>query len=161
MDDSTTHTTGDDTLVQENEQLIAEVDRLKDLAARAQADLQNAKGRMEREAADLRMYAVESMIMKLLPTIDNLQRAFTHLPEDLASHEWVKGVLAVEQQLMNELSAVGLTRMESVGMPVDPNRHEVLQTAQGDKDVVVEVLEEGYLLHEKVLRPAKVIAGEG
>ena len=106
MDDSTTHTTGDDTLVQENEQLIAEVDRLKDLAARAQADLQNAKGRMEREAADLRMYAVESMIMKLLPTIDNLQRAFTHLPEDLASHECVKGVLAVEKQLMNELSAV-------------------------------------------------------
>lgn len=139
----------------------SEIDRLKDMAARAQADLQNAKARMEKESQDIRMYAMQSMIEKLLPTVDNFQRAFDHLPEDLKDHDWVKGLQATEQKLMSDLESVGLQKLESMGNVIDPEKHEILQAAEGDKDIVVQVLEEGYSLNGKVIRPAKVVVGQG
>ncbi len=138
-----------------------ELARLKDIAARAQADLQNAKIRMEREAGDLRKFALEGLVFQLLPTVDNFQRAFAHLPEDLAGHEWVKGVQAVEQDLMRILSSAGLKKIESLGATVDPHKHEVLQTGPGKEDTVLEVFEDGYEYQGKILRPAKVKAGNG
>ncbi len=137
-----------------------ELAKLKDMAARAQADLQNAKIRMEKEAGEIRSFAMQGLIEKLLPTIDNFQRAFDHMPEELKDNEWVMGLMATEQQLMNDLAAVGLKRMESLGKPVDTTQHEVLQTAEGEKDTVVAVHEEGYLLNGKVIRAAKVVVGE-
>lgn len=142
-------------------QAQAEADRLKDLAARAQADLQNAKGRIEREAGEARKFATENVMRRLLPTIDNFQRAFQHLPEELQAHEWVKGVTAIEQSLMGELQSLGLSRMSSLGQQVDARLHEVLQVVAGEADTILEVFEEGYLLHDRVLRPAKVKAGSG
>lgn len=138
-----------------------ELVKLKELAARAHADLQNAKMRMEKEAQDIRMYAVQSLIEKLLPTVDNFQRAFRHLPEDIADNDWVKGLQATEQQLLADLASAGLTSISSLGETVDTNLHEVLQTAPGEKDIVVDVLQEGYMLHGKIIRPAKVIVGDG
>jgi molecular chaperone GrpE len=135
--------------------------KMKDLAARSQADLQNAKARVERERMELSAFALESMMKRLLPTIDSFQRAFQHLPEDLQAHEWVKGVMAIEGQLMRELEGAGLKRMSSMGTAVDSDRHEVLQQGAGKKDAVMEVFEEGYELHGKVLRPAKVKIGDG
>lgn len=152
--------TGDDFAAQ-IAQLQEELQKMKDLAARAQADLQNAKVRAEREATELRMFASELIIRKILPTLDNFQRAFQHVPEDLASHEWVKGVQAIETDLMKQVSDVGLKRMQSLGEIVDPQRHEVLSLGAGKAETVVEVFEEGYELNGKVLRPAKVKAGDG
>ena len=134
---------------------------LKELAARAQADLQNAKDRLERQAQDMRQFAVEGMIMDLLPTIDNFQRAFAHLPEDLAGHDWVKGVQAVEQELMKKVTEAGLAQIDAMGQKVDPELHEVLQTAPGAEGEIIEVYEEGYTLNGKVLRVAKVVVGSG
>ena len=134
---------------------------LKELAARAQADLQNAKERMEREAVEMRKFALESTIQRLLPTIDNFQRAFAHLPDDIAEHDWVKGVSAVEKDLMKMLEDAGLKKIDAIGQPVDPQRHEVLQAGPGEKDVIIEVFEDGYELSGKVLRPAKVKVGDG
>lgn len=165
MSDNQTPQTGDDIDVAALQQQIAdlqtELGKMKDLAARAQADLQNAKARAEREATDLRMFASESIIRKILPTLDNFQRAFQHVPADLASHEWVKGVNAIESDLMKQVADVGLKRMQSLGEVVDPARHEVLSLGSGEEGKVVEVFEEGYELHGKVLRPAKVKAGDG
>jgi len=138
-----------------------ELARAKDMAARAQADLQNAKARMEKEAVDIRMYAMQGMIEKLLPTVDNFQRAFEHLPEDLKGHDWVKGLQATEQKLMSDLESVGLKKIDSLGKPVDPEMHEILQATEGEKDIVVQVLEDGYSLNGKVIRAAKVVVGQG
>lgn len=138
-----------------------ELARAKDMAARAQADLQNAKARMEKESQQIRMYAVEGLIGRLLPTIDNFRRSFAHLPQELKDNDWVKGLEATEKQLMSDLTAVGLTVMESLNQPVDPQKHEVLQAGEGEKDMVVQVLEDGYELNGKVIRPAKVIVGSG
>ena len=143
------------------EALQAEVARWKDTAARAQADVQNAKMRVEKEASDMRSFASEQMLRRLLPALDNFQRAFQHVPEALREEEWVKGVAAIEQDLMRQVTDVGLKRMQSRGQHVDPHRHEILLTGPGSLDTVVDVLEEGYELHGKVLRPAKVKVGDG
>lgn len=148
-------------LQKELEKTQPELDRLKDIAGRAQADLQNAKDRIEKEAAEMRKFALEGMIMKLLPTIDNFQRAFQHIPEEFESDEWTKGMQGVNQELMRCLMDLGLKKIEAIGQPVDPQKHEVLQTGEGEKDTVTEVFEEGYEFQGKILRPAKVKVGEG
>jgi molecular chaperone GrpE len=148
-------------LQQQITDLQAELGKARDLAARAQADLQNAKARVERDADDLRKYASEGMIRRILPTLDNFQRAFQHVPAELKDHEWVKGVSAIEADLMKQMEAAGLKRMDSLGALVDPNRHEVLALGPGEAEKVCEVFEEGYELNGKVLRPAKVKAGDG
>lgn len=139
----------------------AEIVRLKDIAGRAQADLQNAKQRLEREASDLRAFAAESVVRRILPTLDNFQRAFAAVPQDIAGHEWVKGLAAIEQDLLRQVSEMGLERMASLGTAVDPARHDVLTAGPGEEGKVVEVFEEGYTLNGKVIRPAKVKAGNG
>lgn len=139
----------------------AEIARLKDIAGRAQADLQNAKQRLEREAADLRAYAGEGVIRRILPTLDNFQRAFSSVPAEVAGHEWVKGVTAIEQDLLKQVTEMGLERMKSLGETVDPAKHEVVTLGPGKEGTVIDILEEGYLLNGKVIRPAKVRAGDG
>jgi molecular chaperone GrpE len=141
--------------------LRADLEKWKDLAGRAQADLQNAKARIEREAADMRRFAAEQVIKRLLPTLDNFQRAFQHVPDALKGDEWVKGVTAIEQDLLKQLADAGLKRMQSLGEVADSARHEILAVAPGDEGKVVEVLEEGYEMHGRVIRPAKVKVGGG
>lgn len=143
------------------EAVHAELARFKDLAGRAQADLQNAKQRLEKEAAELRSFAAEGVVRRILPTLDNFQRAFQSVPADLADHEWVKGVTAIEQDLLRQVTELGLKRMESLGKPVDPAEHDVLSAGPGADGTVVEVFEEGYTLNGRVIRPAKVKAGNG
>ncbi|MDD4628382.1 MAG: nucleotide exchange factor GrpE [Candidatus Peribacteraceae bacterium] len=141
--------------------LTQEVERLKDIAGRAQADLQNAKERLERERQDVAKYALEGTLKRLLPTIDNFQRATQHLPEDLRNHDWVKGVAAIEQDLVKQVTELGLRKIVALGQQLDPTKHEVLQAGPGEKGRVIEVYEEGYEFNGKVLRPAKVKVGDG
>ena len=81
------------------------------------------------------------------------------MPDDLKNHEWVKGVSAIEADLMKQMTDVGLKRMQSLHQKVDANRHEILTAGEGPADTVVEVFEEGYELNGKILRPAKVKVG--
>ncbi len=141
------------------EDLNGQLKAMTEAAARAQAELLNAKSRLEREAGDMRKFAAEAVLMKLLPVIDNLQRAIKHLPEDLKDNEWVKGVIATEQQLLKQVGEMGLIRFESLGEPLDPARHEVLMQGAGKENTVTDVIEDGYELHGKVVRPAKVKSG--
>lgn len=145
----------------ELERLQKEVQTFKELAARAQADLQNARSRMGKEAEEMRVYAAELIVRQLLPTVDNLHRACQHLPKALASHEWTKGVLSTEQELLRQLKGIGCEPMDVLGKPVDSLQHEVLLTAPGEEGKVLEVIEEGYTFRGKVLRPAKVKVGAG
>ncbi|MBI3332402.1 nucleotide exchange factor GrpE [Candidatus Peregrinibacteria bacterium] len=142
-------------------ELTTQLKKLTDLAGRAQADLQNAKIRMEKDRDDLGKFATESVLKKLLPVIDHFQRAFQHLPEDLKDHEWVKGVAAIEQDFTRLLSELGLRKIESLGADVDTAKHEVLTIGPGEEGKILEVFEEGYELNGRVLRPAKVKVGDG
>ncbi len=151
------------------QELADQLKRLTEIASRAQAELQNAKIRMEKEAADIRKFASEMVFMKLLPTIDNLQRALRHLPVEIEKSqgappkllEWVKGIVALEQEFLKQVGEMGLKRFHCLGQPVDAARHEVLMAVPGEAGKVIEVIEDGYELHGKVLRPAKVKVGDG
>src|SRR3989344_9609852 len=167
MDDRTKKASGSsgkkhDPRAAESEKKIMELEgqlkTLTELAARAQADLQNAKMRMGKDREELGKFAGETIIHRLLPTIDNFQRAFQHLPDDLKHHEWVKGVCAIEQELVKHMTEMGLKKIDALGKPVDASKHEVLMTGPGEEGKVIEVFEDGYELHGKVLRPAKVKA---
>ncbi len=148
---------------------LAVADRWKDVAARAQADLQNAKVRMEKDRCDMAKFAAEAVLTRLLPVLDNFQRAFAQIPADLAGNEWarpefvewVKGVQSIEQDLMKQMTAMGLQRMQSQGQMIDAQKHEGLMTGPGEAGKILEVFEEGYELHGKVLRHAKVRVGDG
>jgi molecular chaperone GrpE len=143
------------------EEMTEQLAKASDMASRAQAELQNVKIRLEREASDIRLFAAESVLLKLLPTVDNLQRALKSLPPDIAEHAWVKGIVAVEQDFLKKVGEMGLKRFESLGQTVDADRHEVLMQGEGADGTVVDVIEDGYELHGKVIRPAKVKAGGG
>ncbi len=146
---------------QKDVDLAEQVARLTEMAARAQADLQNARIRMSKDAEDLRKFAAEEVMLRLLPIIDNFQRAFLHLPDDLKANEWVKGVAAIEQSLLKQVADLGLVKMEVLGKDMDPAFHEVLMQGPGPNGKITEVLEEGYELHGRVIRPAKVKVGDG
>lgn len=139
----------------------AEVEKFKDVAARAQADLQNAKARLERDREELGSFAVAAVLKRLLPAFDNFQRAAGHLPEALKGDEWAKGVLAIEQNLLKALGEIGLAKMTLLGQPADPERHEIVSTASGAANAIVAVAEDGYELNGKVIRAAKVVVGDG
>ena len=79
----------------------------------------------------------------------------------MQKHEWVKGLQAIEQGFIEEMQAVGLQKISSLNEKADPEKHEVLKTGPGEEGMITEVFEEGYMLHEKVLRPARVVVGEG
>lgn len=142
-------------------ELSEKLRQMTGIAARAQADLQNAKIRMQKDGDALRAFAAESVLRKLLPILDSLQRALRHLPDDLTDNDWAKGVQSVEREFMRQLHELGLRRMEALGQQVDTARHEVVTLAPGKEGEIVEVIEDGYELHGKVLRPAKVIVGDG
>lgn len=148
-------------LEQEVKDLREHLRQMTDIAARAQADLQNAKLRMQKDGEDIRTFAAEAALRKLLPTVDGFQRAFRHLPDDLKNHEWVKGVAAVEQELLRRMGEMGLRSMECRGQQVDTAKHEVVTLGPGKEGEIIDVVEDGYELHGKVLRPAKVIVGGG
>lgn len=148
-------------LESEIKELSAKLQKMTDIAARAQADLQNAKTRMQNDGQSIRKFAAEVFVLKLLPTIDNFQRAFRHLPEELQSHDWVKGIAAIEQELIRRVSEMGLKKMECLGQQVDTARHEVITIGSGKEGVILDVIEDGYEFHGKTLRPAKVRVGDG
>lgn len=142
-------------------ELEEQVAKLTDLAARAQADLQNFKMRMEREAAELRKFAVVPFLLKLLPIRDDIVRALQHQNENGNSASAHNGLKHILEKFDKVLKDAGVERMAAVGNPFDPKQHEILNSSPGAKDIVTAIHEEGYELHGKVLRPAKVQVGDG
>ncbi len=143
------------------EEAQKQVDQLTDVSKRALADLENYRKRTEVEKAAFAEFANASLILELLPILDNFKRATAHLPEPLKDNDWVKGTIQIEQQLFSLLQKHGLKEMDALNKPFDPNCHEALLKAPGSLDTVVEILENGYLLGNKILRPAKVTIGLG
>ncbi len=129
---------------------------------RAVADLANYKRQAESEKTDFTKFASERTLVALLPVLDNLKRATEHVPADLAASDWVKGVTAIEQQFEQTLRDQGLKKITvEIGSACDPARQQPISTGSGAKDEILAVLEDGYELHGKVIRPAKVKVGDG
>ena len=128
---------------------------------RTQADFINYKRRSEQERGEIRRFANATLMLKILPILDDMERAFASMPARIAKSNWVEGVRLIEQNLKSNLKAQGLCRIETVGEKFDPNVHEAAICCAGEEGKVIQELEKGYKLHDKVLRPAKVAVGEG
>lgn len=135
-------------------QQIAE---LTEALQRAQADLVNFRARAEREKSEIADYIKAQVVTDLLPLIDNLERALSHLPKEFVDNDWAKGVSAVSKQVSDTLTKLGVERIKTAGEPFDPHLHEAV-SVDGDsgEEIVSEELQTGYRLGNTVLRHAMV-----
>jgi len=125
---------------------------------RLQADFENFKRRVEKERKDHENHATTSLVSRLLPVLDNFERAVSSLPHE-SGEALMDGVTLIFRQLLDELRKEGLNAIESVGQVFDPTLHDALETESepGQADyVVVEELQRGYKFHGRLLRPALV-----
>ncbi len=129
---------------------------------RAQADLANFKKRSEQERAELVSFANASLIGKLLPILDDFERALGAVPEELCSTKWVEGMKLIERKLRTVLEQEGVSPIDALGKKFDPHMHEAVlrEAGEGEMDTVVEELQKGYRLRDRVLRPTMVRVGK-
>jgi len=128
---------------------------------RAQADFINYKRRSEQEMAEVSQFANATLMLSLLPILDDLERAFAAIPPRLANASWVDGVRLIWRKLQTTLEAQGLMPIKALGEPFDPNFHEAVRQGKGKEGIVVGELLKGYKLHDKVIRAARVVVGNG
>ncbi|MBU5672402.1 nucleotide exchange factor GrpE [Paenibacillus sp. MSJ-6] len=149
----------DQVLEAETEKLKAEIEEHKQRLLRTQADYDNFRRRTVKEKEELGKYASAKLITELLPVIDNFERALGSVPDVPEAASYAKGVEMIFRQLEGVLKAEGLVPMESVGTPFNPEYHQAIMQVESDEykegDVVEEV-QKGYMLKDKVLRPAMV-----
>jgi molecular chaperone GrpE len=137
----------------------SERDQFLSLLQRTRADFENYQKRNQKEREQERRYFVSGLAGDLLPVIDNLERATAAAKQAGEQGPLVQGVGLVQSQFLDILKRHGVTRIEAEGKPFDPNLHQaVMQQAAPGKppSTVVQVLEQGYTIHDRVLRPAKV-----
>lgn len=130
-----------------------------DRLLRVAADFENFKKRAAKEKEDWLKFANEDLIRSILPFIDNLERAVNHAEKVVDTSVLIEGIRLTLQQIHQTLNRFGLVPFESVGKPFDPERHEAMlmvETDQHEPNQVVEEFQRGYLLNERLLRPATV-----
>ncbi len=155
---------GDDTGEARIKALEDELDRARDQALRAVAEAENTRKRLLREREDVRKYAVADFARDLLDFADNFRRALDSLPAEAAeSDERIKNVMtgieAMGSELRRTMEKHHIRKIEPIGEPFDPNYHEAMFEAPGTGQpagTVIEMIEPGYVLHDRLLRPARV-----
>ncbi len=153
----------DNALLEQLQQLEAEIGSLRsqledkeEQLIRSVADLQNVRRRATEERIRLPQLGAENVLQALLPALDTLELALKNKPAEAT--DWTRGVETIFTSLLTSLQSQGVERIEQTGVPADPEVHEVL-TSDGGGETVVEILQTGYRLNDKVIRPAKVKVG--
>lgn len=157
--------------VEVGEEAISEVEKLQDELAqmedkylRASAEMANMNNRNRSERELLVRYRSQDLGKKLLPSVDNLERALAADVTDEQSAGLKKGVEMVLESLIHALKEEGIEPIEAKGAAFDPNLHQAVQTVpatdEAPADTIVEVLQTGYKLHDRVLRPSMVIVAQ-
>ena len=126
---------------------------------RARAEFANYKKRIEREMKDNQSTAAGNVVKDILPVIDDFERALSNLPEDLRENAWVGGMSMIQRKLLKVLEDYNVTIVDPTGEPFDPNIHEAIAMDDSDEVAsghVIATMQKGYVLGERVLRPALV-----
>lgn len=128
---------------------------------RAQADLDNQRKRFEIERANLLKYGQEGLLSDLLPVVDNFDRATEHVPAEQQGSAWVTGIQYIQKNLMDALAQHGVSAVETaVGEAYDPETQEAIGMVESNEvedGHIVQVAGKGYRLHDRLLRPARVL----
>lgn len=149
--------------------LLAENTEMRDRLLRTMADMENLRRRTEREKTDTARYAISNFARDVLTVGDNLKRTMDHVPpeaaaEDPALKSFLEGVALTERELLNVLERHGVTRIEPLGARFDPNCHQAMyevQNAEVPEGTVVDVMQAGYVIGDRCLRPALVAVAKG
>jgi len=139
----------------------AEAQRLLANWQRAEADFANYKRRVEQERDEARRLANAALIINILPVLDDLERALASLNIQLNGLTWFDGIRLIYRKLQLVLESAGVSQIEAEGQPFDPRFHEAVMYGEGEEGKVVAEVQRGYLLHDRVLRPAMVVVGKG
>ncbi|MEX2374954.1 MAG: nucleotide exchange factor GrpE [Dehalococcoidia bacterium] len=143
------------------EGLQAEVEQIRAQYQRAVADYQNLERRSREERQEVGRYALTDAIRGFLPILDDLERAIDVAERDADDAAWLEGVRLVVQKFHGTLQQHGVEEIHALGQPFDPNHHEAVNFAAGPEGVVVHLLQRGYVLKDRVVRPAIVMVGNG
>jgi molecular chaperone GrpE len=128
---------------------------------RAAADYQNFKRRVEQERSEAGRLANAAFVINLLPLVDDLERALGNVDTKLAGMTWIDGIWLIYRKFQQVLENAGVKEIPADGLSFDPNVHEAIQEAPGEEGKVLSVVQRGYTLGDRVVRPAMVIVGRG
>jgi molecular chaperone GrpE len=128
---------------------------------RAAADYQNFKRRVEEERSETARFANAALIINLLPLIDDLDRALQNIDTHLAGLTWVDGIRLIHRKFQALLEMVGVEEIQADGQTFDPSQHEAVSQGPGEENKVIAVVQKGYRLGDRVIRPAMVVVGTG
>ena len=128
---------------------------------RAAADYQNFKRRVDQEREELARLANAALIINLLPIVDDLERALENVDARLAGLTWLDGVRLIHRKFQALLEMSGVGEIAADGEAFDPNVHEAVMFGDGEDGKVIGVVQKGYKLGGRVLRPAMVVVGKG
>lgn len=147
-----------------NQALAEEKEKAENYLAnwqRSQADFVNYKRRSEQEKGELSKFANAQLMLGLLPVLDDLERALDSVKPQLTDSDWVEGIRLIERKLRAGLEAQGLIQIKAMNEAFDPNFHQAAGHSKGEEGTVVQELQKGYMLQDRVLRPSVVIVGSG
>lgn len=146
-------------LLEQFQKTSHERDEYKDQLLRTMADFQNFRKRVQEEKRQIQERANESLIVDLLPVLDNFERALAGMESGVSLEAAIEGVKAIDRQFRAVLEVQKVKRVASVGQPFDPEHHDALalvESAEHDEGTVLEEVESGYKLGDRVIRPARV-----
>ena len=144
------------------EDLTREKDQFRALAQRAQADLVNYRNRASQEMEESRRIVKFGVIGKFLNVADDLERAIGNIPSDM-DENWSEGIILVLRGLENSLTLEGVEKIDALGESFAPHFHEALmyeERADTEEGIVVDVIQAGYKIKDRVLRPARVVVAQ-
>lgn len=139
-----------------------EIDNLKDVLTRTQADFANFQQRVERDKQDMIFFLKSDILKKVLPRIDDIQRMIANTPAEMRVWALYEGIISVESKLLSDLDKMWVKAFESKWDTVDPDKHDVMTTVPGQEEwIIFDEFEKWYILWDKVLRHAKVVVWAG
>ena len=144
------------------EELTREKDQFRALAQRAPADLVNYRNRASQEMEESRRIVKFGVISKFLNVADDLERAIGNIPSDM-DENWSEGITLVLRGLENSLTLEGVEKIDALGESFDPHFHEALmyeERSDTEEGIVVDVIQTGYKIKDRVLRPARVVVAQ-
>lgn len=143
--------------------LLGELEEARQQILYAQAEMQNVRRRLEKDAQDARAYAATGFARDILSVADNLARALDVIPETMRTDDASKGLIAGLEATQREMAAVfdrnGIKRIEAMGQPLDPNKHQAMveiPSADVEPGTIVQEMQSGYMIKDRLLRPALV-----
>ncbi len=149
----------EETLESQLERALAQVDEFKAALQRERADFVNFRKRIEREKTEMRANSTANTVAQFLPILDDFDRALASTSQEMNDTEWLKGFSMIHKKFNDLLHQLGVEPIDPLGEPFDPNYHEAIGSEDSDEydsGAVIHVLQKGYMLDSRCIRPAMV-----